>query len=137
MELKDLAGTGILTGCDYSEESIRNLCGRLENCSVFRFCLNGVVYIAVEDPDDGYRSSMKELAEGDGVALKNTFEGVHVDCVYQDKTTGYYSQECDILRLVDAETGEVVLEVGTDRTDDYYPSFVGSFNPEAMVINQC
>ncbi len=29
----------------------------------------------------------------------------------------------------------VVLEVGTDNSDDYYPSFVANFQPENMATN--
>jgi len=44
--------------------------------------------------------------------------------------------ECDIIRFIDKTTGLVVLEIGTTNTDDYYPSFVGIFNPQNMAVNQ-
>ena len=44
-------------------------------------------------------------------------------------------KKTDILELIDVVTGKLVLEVGTDYSDDYYPSFVANFNPEAMALN--
>lgn len=34
------------------------------------------------------------------------------------------------LELTHAKTGKLVLEVGTDNTDDYYPWYVASFYEE-------
>jgi hypothetical protein len=38
--------------------------------------------------------------------------------------------------LVCDKDGLVILEVGTDNNDDYYPSFVSSWKPENMAVNR-
>lgn len=65
--------------------------------------------------------------------VANRFPPVRVVGVY--KRDGDWGGACDILQLVDVVTGQVVLEVGTDNTDDYYPSFVADFRPQAMAVN--
>lgn len=94
-----------------------------------RFRLNGTVYIAIEDPDDGYRSSLGELIIGDKIT--NTFKPNRVKGVYRE-----LANSCDIIEFVDCITNKVVLEIGTDNTDTYYPFFVANFSPENMFINQ-
>lgn len=131
MELKDFKGRYQLQGVDESNESVHRWGDRFENCNVIRFKLDGVVYVATEDPDDGYRSYLGEL-KVDETDIKNPFNGVEVLAVYCDKK-GY--DQADIIDFVDTTTGETVLSVGTDNTDDYYPYFVAHFNPAAMSIN--
>lgn len=134
-ELADLVGEHILDGVDFYTEKAANKWE--DDANACRFRLDGTIYCAVEDPSDGYRSSMREIfvVKGD-VDMENTFPPVKVVGRYKDrKGSSYSSRECDILELVDVVTGEVVLEVGTDRTDDYYPSFVTFFNPRAMSVN--
>jgi len=62
--------------------------------------------------------------------MKNVFKRVKVLAIL------HAGENADILELKDIETGKIVLEVGTDRSDDYYPSFVAYFMPENMVLNQ-
>jgi hypothetical protein len=104
-----------------------------ESCQVMRFRLDGEVYVAVEDPDDGYRSLMKDLTVAEDATMKNVFPPVRVIGRHREK--GSYNDVNDILELIDAGTGQLVLEVGTENTDEYYPCFVASFNPEAMTPN--
>ena len=125
MELKDLVGEHILDAVDFSDE--------FGMSQAMRFRLDGKVYTVVEDPGDGYRSSMKEISVGDE-GMTNTFQPVQVIGLHHSV------YECggssDILELIDAETGETIIEVGTDNeTNNYYPIFVASFHPEAMRFN--
>jgi len=106
-----------------------------EDASVIRFRLDGVVYTAVENPDDGYRSSMKEIYIATNAKerkVNNTFRGHRV--LAKKKTQK--GQSDDTLEFIDLLTGKVVLEVGTDNTDDYYPSFVSTFTPENLADNR-
>ena len=133
MELKDLKGKHILSAVDFGEENIKSEYSDVfEHSQVCRFKLDDNVYAAIEDPDDEYRSSMRELIIDDSDKMKNTFPNIIVVGVYVTENYG----SCDILKLIDIETGETVLEVGTDKSDDYYPFFVANFNPEAMHINK-
>ena len=41
----------------------------------------------------------------------------------------------DTIQFIDVVTGKVVLEVGTDITDDYYPYCVLRWSPQNLAIN--
>jgi hypothetical protein len=133
VELKDLVGEHVLDAVDFSNEQVRTWGDNFEDAQVIRFRLDGICYIATEDPDDGYRSSMQDIVIAEVASMANTFPPVRVVC--RHRTEGRYSNEDDILEFIDMETGKVVLEVGTDNSDDYYPSFVACFKPENMHIN--
>lgn len=125
MELKDLVGNKKLDAVDFT--SIEGFYG---NCNIIKFRLDGIVYYAMEDEEDGYRSSMKYITVLDSYDVKNIFPAIDVICTYNGE---YVS---DLLSIYDAETREIVLEVGTDNTDEYYPFFVARFSPEAMITNK-
>lgn len=134
-----LLGDHVLDAVDFDNEQVKTWDESFENAQVMRFRLDGKVYVAVEDPDDGYRSSLDTFCVGD-VAMKNVFEPVQVIGKHRLSVGDYpkgdicYS-EADVLELIDIHTGKVVLEVGTEGVDDYYPCFVASFYPEAMILN--
>lgn len=131
MELQDLLGKHMLSGVDMGHESIKNTWGDdFESCQTLNFTLDGVTYSAIEDPSDGYRSSMNEIRVTDAPA-KNTFAPQEVLGVMR-RDDDYKN---DVLDLIDTTTGKVVLSVGTTNTDDYYPSFEAVFAPENMAIN--
>lgn len=133
ISLDSLVGEHILDGVDMATESVKREWGDdFEDCAVIRFRLDGMIYCAVEDPNDGYRSSMKHLRVSTG-EMKNTFAPLRVLAV--KKTDGPYSSANNTLCLLDMVTGKSVVEVGTDNTDDYYPRFVGTFSPENMAPN--
>lgn len=130
--LESLAGAHLLDAVDFD----RTLVGEDGVSQVMRFRLDGVVYAVVEDPQDGYRSSMRDISTlGKAVVVKNVFPAVPVMCRYvtRNEEYGYVS---DLLEMVDAGTGGVVLRAGTENTDDYYPYFVASFDPTAMSVNR-
>lgn len=131
--LESLVGEHILDAVDTFTESVKQYGDHFEDCSIIRFRLDGKVYTATEDPDDGYRSSLGTLFMSADEPMRNTFPAIRVDA--RKKANETY-QTNDTLELVDLVTGKVVLEVGTDNTDDYYPSFVGAFWPENMATNQ-
>lgn len=126
-----LLGEHVLTGVDMSVERVKQWGEHFKDANVCTFRLDGVIYTAIEDPDDGYRSSMDKFFVGG--AITNEFAPVKV--IGTVRTKGEYSQVDDVLVFTDAVTGKTVLEVGTENTDDYYPSFVASFHPENMAIN--
>lgn len=128
MELKDLVGKHVLTGVDRETKPVECY-GVRSDADVFTFTLDGVTYAAIEDPDDGYRSCMKEIIPVAG-PTKNVFPGCEVMCSVQDPDA-----EHTILELTDTTTGKVVLAVGTDWGDQWYPYFVNEWNPENMAIN--
>ena len=132
MELKDLVGEHILDAVDYSNAQVKMRGEKFEMCQVMRFRLDGKVYTVTEDPDDGNRSSMREITVGDW-PMSNAFPGRRVVGVYLKNKS--YVYDSDILELIVKDTGETVITVGTDYNDDCYPSFVANFRPEAMALN--
>jgi len=133
MELKSLVGEHLLDAVDSSDEQVKTWGEQFETATVLRFRLDGNVYVAVENPEDGYRSCMNDLTVSEDATMKNVFEPVRVIGQYRDE--GRYDGVDDVLELIDASTGEIVLEVGTEDVGDYYPGFVAAFHPEAMIIN--
>jgi hypothetical protein len=64
-----------------------------------------------------------ERTRVDGVSVANTFPAVRV--LARMGSDGHYGT-CDILQLIDVANGMIILEVGTENSDDYYPSFVAN-----------
>lgn len=130
IQFEDLIGLHKLSGVDLINESIKRDYGNsFEDCETVVFILDNKTYCAAEDPDDGYRSSMKYLVESKS-KVKNKFTSCKV---LVKKST---EDNSDILEFIDVNTGLIVLEIGTNNTDDYYPYWVGSFYPENMFINK-
>ena len=129
IKLEDLVGLHELTGVE--RVTVPNQGWGYEDADFFSFILDGVTYTAVEDPSDGYRSSMDRLVVS-AEKLVNQFPPCKVLGMMRPK---YGYNDSDILDLVDAVTGKVVLSVGTDNADDYYPNFTAVWSPENMAIN--
>ncbi|MET4529122.1 hypothetical protein [Bradyrhizobium sp. JR18.2] len=132
IEMESLVGEHVLDACDLFADDIKASWGdSFEHCELIRFRLDGKVYTGIESPDDGYRSSLRGLYVSDD-AMKNVFPPVRVLAKMKGAET---YQTNDTLQLIDMVTGKIVLEVGTDNTDDYYPWFVGCFFPDCMATN--
>lgn len=132
LTLDDLVGEHWLDAVDFTHVDIE-IYGHVEQCQVMRFRLDGEVYNVVEDPDDGYRSSMREIVKTDS-EMSNVFGPVSV--IGRMRETSQYGDRAEVLQLIDVENGCIILEAGTDSVDDYYPVFVDSFMPENMAVNQ-
>jgi len=125
MELKSLKGEHMFSGVDYSK-------GKEGETNIL-FCLDGVTYIAEEDPDDGYRSYMKDLRISE-TPCKNTFEPERVFCDHTNKSS-FMGYDSDILIIKNPFTANVILKIGTVDVNDYYPSCVMEYHPENMQCN--
>lgn len=139
VSFSSLIGHHVLDAVDENSEHIKNEYGSgYEDCRVIRFRLDGVVYAAIEDPDDGYRSSLDRIVILEE-PMTNVFTPIDVIVYIKTKTIDEKSGEEDgdvsILEIVDRKNHKTVLEVGTDNTDDYYPYFVGVFSPHNMSTN--
>lgn len=133
VELESLVGEHVLDACDLFADDIKDTWGdSFTHCELIRFRLDGKVYTGIEDPDDGCRSSLRGLYVSDD-AVRNAFPPVRVLGRMKGGENSYVN---DTLQLIDLVTGKIVLEVGTDNTDDYYPWFVGAFFPDCMATNQ-
>lgn len=126
---ESLIGERVLTGVDLG--TCKGGWDGKDDCNLIRFVLDGVTWEAMEDPEDGYRSCLG-IFEKSGVPVKNVFEPCWLRVEYFE---GYLRKTSELLRGYDLVTGRLVLEVGTDNTNDYYPYFVANFDPTAMAAN--
>lgn len=101
--------------------------------------LDGDIYYCYENPDDGYRSySVIEKAKSlDEIKCDHqlaTFPPQEVYVKFTDKKDelGDPSWEC----LITNEYNELILKVGTDNYDDYYPMAIFEYHPENLLINK-
>ena len=128
MELKDLLGKHVLSGCQDGKIETKKE-WECDCASTMDFILDGKTISVVEDPDNGYRSSLGEILENrEGLVITNTFPPVDVIGIAK-------GNDDDIVDFYDCITGKVILSVGTADTDDYYPYFVAKFTPENMCHN--
>jgi len=133
VSIESLTGGHFFSGCDTVNRMVKRYEWQdAENCQVINFILDGTTYTAIEDPSDGYRSSMDKLFVSNE-KVENNFAPVQVVGIYVSRS---HYNAADIIRFYDVKNGKLVLEVGTDNSDDYYPSFVGSFNPMNMHVNE-
>lgn len=102
----------------------------VEDAGYLLFRLDGIVYMAIEDPQDDYRSSMRALIEVPNAKMKNVFSPHAVYPRFIDDAEGR------ILEFVDLVTQLPVIEVGTHASDSYYPSFRGEFLLENLEMNR-
>lgn len=91
-----------------------------------RFQLGSVVFEVLEDESDGYRSMLDkvQIVQENAPTIHRLAEVTITEAinqVYQD-ITGW--------SLVDMEDFHVWLTFGTDRMDDYYPSFRFEYFPK-------
>jgi hypothetical protein len=91
------------------------------------FRLDDIVWKAVEDEEDGYRSHL------------DTIQGVLATILYSTPLARVrlsYNEEVDngedneLYRLTDVTDGHIWLTFGTKNTSDYYPYFVFDYQPK-------
>jgi len=131
INLEFLVGEHILSGCDIDTEQVLDWGETHVSAGIIRFVLDDKIYEAVENPDDGYRSSLEglQLAE-ESVNVSNTFDPIKVLAVHRSK--GNYGNSDDVLELRRISDGVLILEVGTESCDDYYPGCVMNFNLQGI-----
>jgi hypothetical protein len=96
------------------------------------FKVDDIVFKALEDPNDGYRSYLGALdysEQHNSIFFKKSIAVVRIvpfDFTEETRTDdSFYSRREEVgYRLVDASDDHVWLEFGTDHSDDYYPYFI-------------
>lgn len=131
LQLDDLLGPAILTGVSFGHIQAKEY--QDSDPQTIDFILNGRIISAVEDPSDGYRSAMDTLLiNREGANVTNIFPAVAVTGRRQENSE--YNTN-DVIEFVDNINGKVVLRVGTDNIDDYYPCFVAQWFPDDLSVN--
>jgi hypothetical protein len=95
------------------------------------FKLGPCIFEAIEDPDDGYRSYLGSVEvrpnkTGGAIFFKRALATVEL---VETGTSTY-----DGFSLVDVKDDHIWLRVGTDTSEDYYPSFVFDYLPKPQVV---
>ncbi len=129
MKLEDLIGEHYLSGLDTDIKKAEETWQ--DDANVFRFVLDGITYKATEDPSDGYRSYLEDL-ETTEEKVDYTFPPQKV--IGKMREDEDYSKN-DVIEFYDAITTKLVLALGTDNYDDYYPSCIMDWSPENLAVN--
>ena len=122
MNLKDLAGNHTLSGVD----RLADYYGDPETIS---FRLDDKTYTVRQDHMDGYRSAASDDIDVSDDLPVFTFPPVDVVASWEGGDPEF-DDELLTIRVVD--TNEIVLHVGTSRSDHYYPCFVCEYDPTAL-----
>jgi len=104
------------------------------DASGIAFTLDDNTYFVFEDDNDGYRSAAGPLLGYAGALYELGGHGgeyckIAVVGTWRTKGLGTYDYGAAVLELRDAVTGDLLLEVGTENVDDYYPSFIARWTP--------
>ena len=127
-ELSGVGFTTIPVGFFYDEETADG----------DTFCLNGITYVAYADPDDGYRSYGIFAKSKEECQYKFPPQKVKVTNYVEkdDSDETYYPTNIKKIVITDAVTGDEILVIGTDYSDDYYPCAIFRYTPENLYINK-
>lgn len=131
IRLDDLVGIHTLSGFDNGpvlSNKSPMASGYYEDANTSLFILDGITYMIIKDPDDGYRSWLGGVYVTKDVC-KFTIPSHIVEGVMNP------SEASDTIDFIDIITEKPVLSIGTDHSDDYYPSCVMYFQPENLAIN--
>lgn len=132
MQLKNLVGDHVFSGIETGTRKFEHEWGGPDERNYVKFILDGVTYMAVEDPDDGYRSYMEELKIVDE-PCKTKLPDIPVRC--EHVSSGLYNCTNDLLEFYDKTNNKLFLVIGTENTDDYYPYCLFKYEPENLAIN--
>jgi len=138
--LEDLCGQRMLSG--RGEMVLESAETSDDNAFVVVLRLDGTLYWFQEDPEDGYRSSLKAIKKLRGWPQdvpRSTFVALDPVMVTLRIRRESAEPELDstrrdeVLYGLDERTGLVLFEVGTEDTNDYYPRFVHRWSPEGVL----
>ena len=123
--LEDLVGEHELSGVAFDVPVAPELRG-FDDSECCTFVLDGIAYQAVEDPDDGYRSSLGHLLTTDASLVANRFDPI--------KVVGSERSDTAVVEFRDLRNGKIILTIGTENDSDYYPWFEATWTPENIAL---
>jgi hypothetical protein len=124
VDLKALVGLHTLTAIETGYSRDQNY---------ISFVLDGKTYTAWENDNDGYRSCM-DFLDVSRKKIKNAFPETAVLAVAGKESYGPWTDT--FLWFFAVENGKLVMEVGTDYSEAYYPNFLAAFHPENLPVNE-
>lgn len=136
-DFSSLIGKRELSGVQFVDGKL--ISRKYKYCQAVLFILDDVVYAAIENPDDGYRSYLEKiLVIDDEIVISqitNRFTPQKVQVTYIEEL-GYSGQRVLYFDSVNNAKRLEVLIIGTMWDDNYYPYCVMNFYPENMEVNQ-
>lgn len=123
--LKSLVGRHILSGIETGEYHIEEYPYGAAN--YIKFTLDGITYMAKEDPDDDFRSYLDGLDITEKPCLYQ-FPGIQIIC-------RMVKGPRDVLEMIDYISGREILVIGTDYTEPDYPVCIFRYKPENASCN--
>ncbi len=122
VSLSDLTGKHVLDFAAMESSIVENG----EDCNVVSWGMDGCTFVAVEDPDDGYRSYLSCISRHTG-----KHQSINGAAPIGRPVTIRHLDEYnkDMIEIIDVSTGHLWARIGTDNTDDYYPYCVLEWNP--------
>lgn len=98
--------------------------------------LDGAVMVALEDPDDGLRSTSPYWVLLPGATLRTQIPGTRVRAQRSDCSDWDWPERNErtpsLMDLVSTHTGNVLVSMGTKYGDDLYPVTVFRHDPVAI-----
>lgn len=94
-----------------------------------RFLLGDTVYEAIEDENDGYRSSCREVLASADQSRGGFFNQPLTTVLVAKRNDGTDYNAFDGFVLVGVLDGHEWLRLGTSNCDDYYPYFTFEYTP--------
>lgn len=136
MKFEDFVGEHMLSGVDMLMTRVDTWDRDNVEAAKALFVLDGTTYMVLEDPDDGYRSYASNDIQVTEEHCTCRFPEIKVNVEYKSEQKAYIDGESFAgLIFKDVENGEVILELGTDWWDAYYPVCVFRWTPENIHLN--
>jgi len=100
--------------------------------------LDDMTVFVFEDPSDGYRSSATEpmIVKAPLYSFGCDPEYVRAPVLVRAWTKSEYGNTADGAEFIDTRNGKTILRIGTDNSDDYYPSYTCDWRPQDMASNE-
>lgn len=130
VSITDLVGIGALSGVEIG--IVSNGSDGCYERNYIDFKLNDKVYRAIEDDNDGYRSMCEKIVVLPSRKIEASFEPV---VVYGIMGNGNPYSKDEVINFYDIITNKIVLSIGTENADDYYPTFIMNWIPENLCLN--
>jgi hypothetical protein len=95
-----------------------------------------ITVFVFEDPNDGYRSSATPplIAHCSMYEYAGTGEYIRVPVLIS--FLSYEHGNAEGIEVHDRRNGKLILQLGTNNTDDYYPYFTAEWKPENIEGNE-
>lgn len=104
--------------------------------------LGDLTIFVFEEPNDGYRSAAIEpfiikqpFYTFTSHASSSSTDRLHIPVLVQKLTPSSASAGAEGIEAIDQRNGKLIIRLGTDNSDDYYPIFICEWTPQNIAEN--